>query len=49
VGSHCFKKIFTEALSGTVARYARRSARSSEALRSLTLALDGRAGARLAC
>ncbi len=49
VGSHCFRKIFTEALPGTVSRYARRSCRSSEALRCLTLALGGRAGARLAC
>lgn len=42
-------KIFTERLPGTVARYARRSCRSSEALKWLTLALGGRAGARLAC
>jgi transposase len=48
VGSNCSRKIFTEALPGTVARYARRSCRSSEALTCLTLALGGRAGARLA-
>ena len=40
--------IFTEPLPGTVACYARRSCRSSEALRWVTLALGGRAGARLA-
>ncbi len=45
----CRQKIFTERLPGTVARYARRSCRSSEALKWLTLALGGRAGARLAC
>ena len=39
----------TEPLPGTAARYARRSCRSSEALNWLTLALGGRAGARLAC
>ena len=44
----CRRKIFTERLPGTVARYARRSCRSSEALNWLTLALGGRAGARLA-
>lgn len=49
VGSSCRKKIFTEPLSGTVARYARRSYRSSEVLKWLTLALGGRAGTRLAC
>jgi transposase len=43
----CRRKVFTEALPGTVARYSRRSCRSSEALRWLTLALGGRAGARL--
>ena len=45
----CRQKIFTERLPGTVIRYARRSCRSSEALKWLTLALGGRAGARLAC
>ena len=45
--ANCRRRIFTEALPGTVARYARRSCRSSEALKWLTLALDGRAGARL--
>ena len=44
----CRRKVFTEPLPGTVARYGRRSCRSSEALRWLTLALGGRAGARLA-
>ncbi len=48
VGDRCRRKIFTERLPGTVARYARRSCRSSEALNWLTLALGGRAGARLA-
>lgn len=48
VGDSCRRKIFTEPLPGTVARYARRSCRSSEALHWLTLALGGRAGARLA-
>ncbi len=43
----CRRKVFTEALPGTVARYSRRSCRSGEALRWLTLALGGRAGARL--
>jgi transposase len=45
VGDGCRRKMFTEPLLGTVARYARRSRRSSEALHWLTLALDGRAGA----
>jgi transposase len=45
----CRQKIFTERLPATVDRYARRSCRSSEALNWLTLALGGRAGARLAC
>ncbi len=49
VGDNCQKKILTEPLPGTVARHARRSCRSGEALRWLTLALGGRAGARLAC
>ena len=44
----CRRKVFTEPLPATVARYSRRSCRSSEALRWLTLALGGRAGARLA-
>jgi len=43
----CRRNIFTERLPGTVARYARRSCRSSEALNWLTLALGGRSGARL--
>jgi hypothetical protein len=38
----CRRKIFTEPLPGTVARYARRSCRSSEVLHGLTLALGGR-------
>jgi hypothetical protein len=48
VGDSCRRKIFTEPLLGTVACYARRSCRSSEALHWLPLALGGRAGARLA-
>ena len=44
----CRRRVFTEPVPGTVARYGRRSCRSSEALRWLTLALGGRAGARLA-
>jgi transposase len=48
VEERCSRRIFTEQLPGTVARYARRSCRSSEALSSVTLALGGRAGARLA-
>ncbi len=43
----CSRHIFTEQLPTTVARYARRSRRSSEALSSITRALGGRAGARL--
>jgi hypothetical protein len=43
----CQRKIFTEPLPGTVARYARRSCRSSEVLHWLTLALGERPGARL--
>lgn len=43
----CRRKVFTEPLPGTAVRYGRRSCRSSEALRWLTLALGGRAGARL--
>jgi transposase len=38
VGGSCRRKIFTEPLPGTVARYARRSCRLSEALHWLTLA-----------
>jgi transposase len=48
VGKGCRQQIFTEQLPGTVARYARRSCRSREALSWFTLALGGRAGARLA-
>jgi transposase len=44
----CLQRVFTARLPGTVARYARRSSRSSEALGWVTLALGGRAGARLA-
>lgn len=44
----CSRRVFTEQLPGTVAHYARRSCRSSEALSWVTLALGGRAGARLA-
>ena len=44
----CQRKVFTEPLPGTVARYGRRSCRSGEALPCLTLALGGRAGTRLA-
>ena len=47
VESSCRRKVFTEPLPGTAARYGRRSCRSSEALRWLTLALGGRAGAKL--
>ena len=48
VDERCSRCIFTEQLPGTVGRYARRSCRSNEALSSITLALGGRAGARLA-
>jgi transposase len=48
VEERCSRRIFTEQLPATVSRYARRSCRSSEALSSVTLALGGRAGARLA-
>ena len=48
VRSDCSQRVFTERLPGTVARYARRSSRSSEALSWVALALGGRAGARLA-
>ena len=44
----CSRRIFTEQLPTTVARYARRSCRSREALSWVTLALGGRAGERLA-
>lgn len=44
----CSRQVFTEPLTGTVARYARRSCRSDQALSWVTLALGGRAGARLA-
>jgi transposase len=44
----CSRRIFTEQLQGTLVRYSRRSRRSKEALSSITLALGGRAGARLA-
>ncbi len=44
----CSRRIFTEQLPRTVARYGRRSCRSNEALSSITRALGGRAGARLA-
>lgn len=47
VEPECRRKVFTEPLPGTAVRYGRRSCRSSEALRWLTLALGGRAGARL--
>lgn len=49
VNERCSQQIFTEQLPGTARRYARRSSRSSEALSWITLALGGRAGARLAC
>ena len=48
VDERCARRIFTEQLPGTVGRYARRTCRSSEALSWITLALGGRAGARLA-
>ena len=44
----CSRRIFTERLPTTVARYARRSCRSSDAISWMALALGGRAGARLA-
>ena len=44
----CVRRIFTEPLPGTVARYARQSLRLSEALNWLTHSLGGQAGARLA-
>jgi transposase len=48
VNERCSRVIFTEPLPGTVDRYARRSCRSSEALSWITLAVGGRAGAKLA-
>ncbi len=48
VEAGCSRRIFTEPLPGTAARYSRRSCRLSEALHWVTLALGGRAGARLA-
>ncbi len=44
----CTRRIFTETLPGMAQRYARRSCRASDALSWVTLALGGRAGARLA-
>ena len=44
----CTRRIFTEPLPGMAQRYARRSCRASVALSWVTLALGGRAGARLA-
>ena len=44
----CARRIFTEPLPGTARRYARHSARLSEALHWVTLSLGGAAGARLA-
>jgi transposase len=44
----CSRRIFTERLPKTAARYARRSTRLNEALQSIGLALGGEAGARLA-
>ena len=44
----CPKRIFTEQLPKPIGRYPRRSSRSIEALNAITLALGGRAGARLA-
>ena len=44
----CSRRIFTERLPTTVARYARRSCRSSDAISWMALALGCRAGARLA-
>jgi transposase len=48
VEQSCRRTIFTERLPGTVARYARRTLRLSEALDWITLAVGGCAGARLA-
>ena len=44
----CAQRIFTEQLSKTAPRYARRTSRLSLALEQITLALGGSAGARLA-
>jgi transposase len=44
----CSRRIFTERLPNTAARYARRTIRLNEALQSVGLALGGEAGARLA-
>ncbi len=44
----CSRRIFTERLPKTAARYARRTTRLNEALQSVGLALGGEAGARLA-
>lgn len=49
VGDRCRRTIFTEPLPDTVARYARRSCRSSEALHWLTLALGGRCRFSFTC
>lgn len=43
----CERRIFAERLSETAARYARRTFRHAESLRSIALALGGEAGARL--
>jgi transposase len=45
---HCSRRIYTEPLPGTVARYARRTCRSIDGLNWLTLALGGRSGSRVA-
>ncbi len=44
----CRRRIFTEQLPGTAARYSRRTFRLAEALDWITLAVGGQAGARLA-
>jgi transposase len=44
----CSRRIFTERLPRTAARYARRTTRLNEALQEISLALGGEAGARLA-
>jgi transposase len=48
VDERCSRRIFTERLPGTVERYARRSSRMRQALTWVSLALGGRASARLA-
>ena len=48
VDERCSRRIFTERLPGTVERYARRSIRMRQALTWVSLALGGRASARLA-